>query len=328
VIPELRRLVTRAYLRRLALSRKPVIVGPWRSEVGFEALYWIPFLRWFVKAYKVDSKRLHVVTRGGASLLYGTASIDLYRLRSVETVRLENQYDWQRTKLQKQTEITQWDRDVLREAAAQLLGRGESYHILHPSWMYWAFSPFWDEHRGMQYLASMTDYEPIKGIAPLQQELPAQYVAMKWYDRATFPVGDGAVQKLIGALVGTIGAQTKIVLLQGSPNTDDHNDVVIEHPSVVMIPPAPPDQNLAQQIQILSKAQAFVGTYGGVAQLALRMGIPSVSFYREWGGTAHAHLALSSMVSKRTKVPFLVGSVDDAEGWRRVLSLPVKGVAA
>src|SRR5688572_19670832 len=36
-------------LQKMARSERPVIVGPWVSEVGFELLYWIPFLNW-VKA--------------------------------------------------------------------------------------------------------------------------------------------------------------------------------------------------------------------------------------------------------------------------------------
>lgn len=321
--PELKRAITKAYLKRLALSKKPILLGPWRSEVGFESLYWLPFLRWWAKRYQITPERLVTVTRGGASILYGAQAVDLYRLRSVEAVRLENQYDWQRTKLLKQMAMTPWDRDVLNEAAAMALGRGEKYHVLHPSWMYWTLSPFWDEQRGMAYLASMTDYEPIRGLKPLQQDLPGSYVAMKWYTRATFPCHDEAVKRLISSLVSVIGAQTKIVLLQGSPDTDDHADAQISHPSIVTIPPAPPERNMEQQIQILSRAQAFVGTYGGVAQLALRLGIPSVSFYKDWGGTAFAHMSLSLMLSKTTKVPFLVSSADDAESWRKCLSLPV-----
>jgi hypothetical protein len=287
-------------------------------------LYFLPFLHWAVKRYQIDPKRLVTVTRGGAAILYNTPAIDLYRLRSVDTVRLENQYDWERTKLQKQTSITQWDRDVLKEAAAHVLGRGESYQVLHPSWMYWALAPFWDEHRGFKYLASMTDYEPMSKIAPLPMELPASYVAMKWYDRPTLPIQDPAVQQHVANIVGVVGAQAKIVLLTGSPGCDDHADLAVQHPSIVTVPAASPDQNLAQQIQILAKAQAFVGTYGGMAQLALRLGVPSVSFYREFGQTAHAHLSLSSAISKHTKVPFLVGSIDDANAWRNVLSVPVK----
>lgn len=319
---ELRRLAVRAYLRRLSLSNAPILLGPWRSEVGFEGLYWLPFLRWAIKTYGIAPARLVHVTRGGAGVLYGTEGIDLYQLRSVDTVRLENQYDWQRTKLQKQTVMTTWDRHVLKEAAAQVLGRGERYHVLHPSWMYWALAPFWDEQRGMDYLQSMTDYQPIPKVKRLDVELPAKYVAMKWYDRATFPAQEPAVQDWIGQVVTVIGAQTPIVLLTGHPATDDHADVRIEHPSVHVIPAASAETNLAQQIRILSHADAFIGTYGGMAQLALRLGVPSCSFYRQWGGTSHAHLSLSSWLSKRSGVPFLCGSVDDGQAWRRIVSLP------
>lgn len=328
MIPEIRRFALKTYLRRIALSKAPILLGPWRSEVGFEALYWLPFLRWFTKAYKVDPKRFVALTRGGAAILYGCNAVDLYRLRSVDAVRLENQYDWQATKLQKQTQFTEFDRIVAKEAAAHVLGRGEKYHVLHPSWMYWALAPFWEEQRGLTYLASMTDFEPIGKVPALQMELPAHYVAMKWYDRPTLPMHDPKVQQFIGNLVAVLGAQSKIVLLAGSPNCDDHADLIVNHPSIVMVPAASPEQNLAQQIQILAKAQAFIGPYGGMAQLALRLGIPSASFYTEFGATALAHLSLSLTLSKKTKVPFLVGSIDDAESWRRVLSVPVQSFTA
>ncbi len=33
-------------LDRIASSRQPIVIGPWTGEVGFELLYWIPFLEW------------------------------------------------------------------------------------------------------------------------------------------------------------------------------------------------------------------------------------------------------------------------------------------
>ena len=32
----------------------PIIIGPWISEVGFEVLYWVPFLNWAIKAFGLD----------------------------------------------------------------------------------------------------------------------------------------------------------------------------------------------------------------------------------------------------------------------------------
>lgn len=312
-----------AYLKRLANSTRPILIGPWRSEVGFEALYHLAFLRWAVKYAGLAPERLVTVTRGGAALLYGTAAVDLYTLRSVDEVRLENQYDWQGTKLQKQTRVTDWDRDVLKSAANKALGRGRAYHVLHPSWMYWALEPFWSEQRGMAYLQSMTDYTPIGRAKGGDLELPAHFVAMKWYSRATFPGQDEKVRQAIAQMVGLVGAQTPIVLLTGHPDVDDHVDLDVQHPTVLRLPKVSAEHNLTQQIHALSRADAFVGTYGGVAQLALRMGIPSCSLYHQWGGTAHAHLSLSSAISKQTKVPFLCGSLDDVQTWRSLTSLAV-----
>ena len=47
-----------------------VVVGPWLSEVGFEALYWIPFLRWVKTAFRLDPSRVVAVSRGGVASWY------------------------------------------------------------------------------------------------------------------------------------------------------------------------------------------------------------------------------------------------------------------
>ena len=38
--------LTEKALAKIADSDKPIIVGPWLSEVGYELLYWIPLVRW------------------------------------------------------------------------------------------------------------------------------------------------------------------------------------------------------------------------------------------------------------------------------------------
>src|SRR5689334_23334751 len=47
-----------------------VVVGPWLSEVGFEALYWVPFLRWVRAAFRLDPSRVVAVSRGGVGSWY------------------------------------------------------------------------------------------------------------------------------------------------------------------------------------------------------------------------------------------------------------------
>jgi hypothetical protein len=323
VSPRLRRLAVLAYFRRLALDSKPILVGPWRSELGFESMYFLPFLRWAIKAAGIQPERLLVVTRGGAGVLYGLPSVDLYRLRSVDYVRQENGYDSARTGLQKQVLRTAWDNDVLKEAAALTFGRGQKFHVLHPSWMYWALSPFWEQQRGTNYLASMTDYELLPKPAK-PAELPESYVAMKWYARHTFPYPHPETQDLVAKVAGAIAARTPVVLLTSGIKADDHTDIVVKGPNITLLPEVSPDQNLALQLSVMAHATACVGVYGGMMQTALRMGVPSVSFYQHFGGTAHAHLSLSSYLSQRSGVPFVVGSLADAHLWKQVLMKPEK----
>src|SRR4029077_6002753 len=57
----------RRALRAAAAGSGPIMLGPWLSEVGYEALYWVPFVRWFTRQYDVDPDRLVVVSRGGVA---------------------------------------------------------------------------------------------------------------------------------------------------------------------------------------------------------------------------------------------------------------------
>jgi len=328
VHPELRSIAVRLYLKRLGLDDAPILIGPWRSEVGFEGLYWLPFLKWCAQRVPNFWQRAIVVTRGGAHGLYPAAKgVDLYALRTVTEVRRENLHDWLETKLQKQTRVTGWDRAVLEDAHTRVHGPGGRYHRLHPSWMYWALAPWWDEQRGLKYLIDQTDYTPLAAPEMAIEGLPAEYVAVKFYGRSTFPWPHPEISRFVSDTVGTIAQQVPVVLLNSGHDGDDHNDIAVSGPNVFVLPKTSPTDNLAVQAAVLGKAKAFVGTYGGVAQLALRMRVPSVSFYAEWGGTAHAHLSLSSYLSKATKTPFLVGSLADTVLWRQTLGL-IQGVAA
>src|SRR5215471_21240781 len=57
-------------IENLVASGRPLVAGPWLSEVGYEALYWIPFLRWVKAAFRLDPARVVAVSRGGTRSWY------------------------------------------------------------------------------------------------------------------------------------------------------------------------------------------------------------------------------------------------------------------
>jgi hypothetical protein len=308
-------------------DRHPIICGPFTSELGFEAIYWTPFLAWIKSKVAEFDQRAIILTRGGAGAFYSTIAaqgIDVYALRSVTDVRRAGIKATRRTGLQKQVGLTPFDDALIKDAAKQF-GARLPYHVIHPALMYWACEPYWNETAGYAYLASICDFAPLPVVEPplTISGLPEKFVAVKFYARHTFPYPHPDTAEFVKKTVATIAAQVPVVVLESADAYDDHSDIPIVGPNVLHVgATVKPEQNVWVQASILAKATAFVGTYGGVAQLALRMGRPSVSFYQQWSGIGHAHFALNSWLSKSQGVPFLTGNMNDVFLWSQVTGLP------
>jgi hypothetical protein len=308
-----RSLAFKAYLRYLASTSKPIVIGPFRSELGFEALYWIPLLQWALKAYGISPERCIALSRGGMGVFYPAKhQVDLYTLRGVDGVRVENQIDYETRKLQKQTQVTQWDRKVASEAS-EAVNASPNFHILHPAWMYWLFEDYWEDRATIQHIARHCDFTPLPvPTLPDGLNLLEKFIAVRFYERHTFPLQD-EVKGMAIQMVQTLAKQFPVVLLNQELFADDHADLPIPGDNIFLLPKVKPEQNFVLQAVVLARAQAFVGTYGGVAQWALRYKKPSLSFYTQFNGTALAHRNLSQLLAARMNVPF---ETVDLRCWR------------
>jgi hypothetical protein len=315
----MRSLYLRAYLRYLASTSKPIVLGPFRSEPGFEVLYWLPFLQWALKTYKIAPERCIALSRGGMGVFYPAKShVDLYAIRGVDAVRVENKIDEEQRKIQKQTNVTAWDRQAASDAVQDIFGLERvpaisgklwshvprSYHLLHPSWMYWLFNDYWDERATIKLVADHCDFAPplMPGV-PEGFNLPDKFVAVRFYERHTFPLHD-QVKAIAIDIAQSLASQFPVVLLNQNLFADDHVDLPIQGTNIYQLPTISPDQNFIMQAAVIARAQAFVGTYGGICQWALRYGKPSLSFYTQFTGTAMAHRHLSQTLAARMGVPF------------------------
>jgi hypothetical protein len=83
----------RRFARRMEAilcHKRPVIIGPWTGEVGFELIYWIPFVRWVLRTYQIAADRLWVVSRGGTRGWYGEIAaryVDAFEFYSPDQFR-------------------------------------------------------------------------------------------------------------------------------------------------------------------------------------------------------------------------------------------------
>jgi hypothetical protein len=291
----------RERIAALAGSGDPILAGPFTGEVGFELLYWIPFLRWIVDEFPESGNRLVVISRGGTEHWLagmGARYVDIFSLYPPD------EFVRRRPSL-KQTETTGFEEEIY-ETVRRRLGIDHA-EVLHPEVFFRLYYLLRKVDRyafvrsvrrtptGAKGLLAVYEPLPAPEPAPIAAELPEEYVAARFYFRPSFP--DTTENREFASLVlRSIARRTPVVLLNNRLELDEHVDFSDERleGSVTTIDGAmTPEDNLQVQTAILSRARAFVGTYGGLAYLAPFLGVSSVSFSSLPEHTHHFHLDLA-----------------------------------
>jgi glycosyltransferase involved in cell wall biosynthesis len=308
-------------LERLQKTDGPILIGPWVGEVGFELLYWIPFLNWALATYQLDKRRLIVVSRGGVAPWYRhlTAEyVDVFELYTLDEYREANEARWDKAGHQKQYDVAQMDHEIVKRALAHLgLSRAE---LLHPSVMYRLLRFYWFEKAGVRLLTRHTDYRalmPMERSAVLS-DLPSEYVAVRFYFRPSFP-DTPENRRFAAEVIRSISRETPVVLLNTGLQLDDHEDLSVTDGRVFRVDHLMAlERNLELQTEIISHARAFVGTYGGLAYLAPFYGVPSFSFYSTESELIPAHLDTAWRLARAMQVP-VAAVPTSAAGWLRLV---------
>jgi hypothetical protein len=308
-------------------SKRPILVGPWRGEVGFEVLYWLPFLAELRERLGIERERIIPISRGGASVWYDAPQgLELFNMRDPRDVRIANRLQHQETGMLKQMHVTDFDRKVLQDAA-DTLGEGDPI-CLHPAWMYQTLDPFWLGDRGLQWLQRRMHFTGLPSLTLEGVPLPEKFVAVRFYFRATLR-RTPLVLDFCKHAIKMIAKSNPVIVLNNPGFVDDHLDYLPkDEPNVQLLSnmvTLTPENNLAVQSAVLSRALGFVGTYGGMAQLALRLGKSSVSVYDEWNGTALPHKHLSEALAINQGLAFHVVKIGDLPLLQQVLPQVITG---
>jgi hypothetical protein len=283
-------------LERAVDGSGPILAGPWLSEVGYEVLYWVPFLRWVKAAYRIPDERIVVMSRGGTASWYRDISS-----RYVEVLDHASPQDLAgraEAGALKQRDISDLDRRLI-ERASDAAGHGP-IQVLHPSLMFRWFAPFWSGHETLGFVERHTRYARIQAPdlgAPLT--LPSDYIAVKFYGARSLP-DDPAVRTQLGSMVDALRERFPIVQLDTGLGLDDHADVRLDlgERTISISGRLDARTNLAVQTRIIAGARMFVGTCGSLAWLAPLLGVRTVPVFTD-ASFLHAHLHLARRVYGR-----------------------------
>jgi hypothetical protein len=289
-------------LEREAAGSGPLIVGPWTSEVGYEALYWLPFLTWAVDRYGVNPDRIVAISRGGTKPWYsGIAGryVEIFDL--VEPFEFARQAAARRERGdQKQAALSEFDRELIRLAGQRAEIRDAG--VWHPGLMYRLFRPFWYGDRSLDFLLRHTDFRGIRRppAVPVAAGLPADYAAVKFYTGPALPDSE-ANRAALYELVQALAARMPVVMLDTAWSVDEHRDYAFESIRGVttLRPSLDPRTNLAVQSDVIAGARRFVGTCGGLAWLAPLLGVETLAVYQD-DRYLSAHLYAARYAYRRT----------------------------
>ena len=271
-------------------GRRPIIVGPWTSEVGYEALYWIPFLHWALDHYRIDRQRVVAVSRGGTEAWYeGVAGgyVDVFDCMPPDEFAAELRARREQGD-QKQMGASALDRR-LAAVVADRLGLQDPV-VWHQGLMYQLFRAFWYGDRSLQFFLNHTDFDRARralaaslrdsAVGQALPALPSEYVAVKFYTGPSLP-DTAANRDALQRYVERLAARMPVVMLDMPWTPDDHVDYTFDDMrDVTTIASAlDPRNNLGVQTRVIAGARMFVGTCGGLAWLAPLLGVDTVAVY-------------------------------------------------
>lgn len=264
-----------AGLALAARTGRPVVAGPWLSEIGFEVLYWIPLLRRLLARHGIAPDRVTAISRGGVQDWYaGIAGryvdvhdlMDLDAFRAAQARRVADGGD------QKQLRVTAIDRDLWRRGGA------DGAVVVHPLLMYSRLRYVWVGQKSIDEVARRCAWERFATPPPPSGlDLPERFVAAKPYFSDCFP-DTPENRALLRDLLLALAEHEDVVLLSTGLGLDEHGEPgVLEHPRIHGLGELQPRDNLTVQTRVLARARALVGTYGGPSYLAPCFGLASVS---------------------------------------------------
>lgn len=295
--------LARAELSTAVAGHAPVIAGPWLGEVGYELLYWIPFLRWATLEHPGLRDRLVVVSRGGVESWYGDVAsgyAEIFELATFEELaawRAEPQIAGEdeaepgvaALEPRKARRVTPGDTELIGRAADRL---GLSDHsALHPSLFFKLMYRLrdvgaWDD---VEHVSAFGRIDP-----PAEEiDLPHRFIAVRFYESTAFPGGPES-ERLVTDILRALAGRAPLVDIDTGLRHDDHVDLGSVQATIRLGDlEVPATRNLAVQTAVLSRADAFVGTYGGLSYLAPLVGVPALALYTNPHGFFHHHLAVA-----------------------------------
>jgi hypothetical protein len=267
----------------MAATMRPIIVGPWLAEVGYEVLYWIPFLRWLMDAHGIPRDRVIAVSRGGLEEMYDELAsryVDIFDLMTPPELAAANAQRQAQHEGggRKQTGTSGLETDLVARVRGHL--SVPDAVVCSPAWLFRMFRNVWHGNLPVDVLTTHTRYVTKEWDAAPIKGMPADYIAVKLYAGPALTTA-GRTRAAARALVEQASKVAPVVLLETELGLDEHRDFDLRGLANVTSAGAlmQARTNLGVQLSLIARSRYFLGTCGGLAWVAPFLGVPTVAVY-------------------------------------------------
>jgi hypothetical protein len=281
------RMTDRASFTARSSDKRPVVVGPWLMEIGFELLYWIPYVRAELGRLGIPKERVIAISRGGAESWY--SDIAGRYLDILDVMTPAEFHDWTSGQgadgdplegFRKPFAAGAFETKIL-DRVLEPAGLGD-YQVIMPSAMYSLLRNVWRSRFGKDDIEEHLKPERLARPAALDLPFQGPYVAAKFYHSPVFPKTP-ETEAFAADVVRDLAARSHVVLLSNAVKLDDHATLSLGGGSGrYRIFDASelygPRDNLAKQTALVAHAKELHGTYGGFSYLGPLLGVDTVAY--------------------------------------------------
>lgn len=267
---------------RLAKSRGPIAVGPFYSEVGYELIYWYPYINWLLSDVEMD--RVHFVGRGQLSrVFFKTAHHHclVEKLGRAEYMKIIEMNSKSFSASLKQKAINDIDAELIQSMA------GDVKISINARELFRHYKKFYQEYFGRRFLGSTENYDFLDGKRFKDSD---GSVVVKLYNSSASSLNEAKVERLF-KVIQQRHPKAKIRILV-SNQYDDHEQFIGSGAvgREIELLKVPDVANLEFQADVLATAGHFYTNYGGMSYLGPMLGVNTTAIADNphfWYSNAH-----------------------------------------
>ncbi|MCB1194712.1 hypothetical protein KDK77_00880, partial [bacterium] len=288
-------------LQKIADSGQPIIVGPFLSEVSFELLYWIPFLRAIQKRYRIAPNRLVAVSRFGADGWYKdfcSEYVDVLDFYSSQEFKEKQEKRIETVGGIKQFTITDFEYEIIRNTAQKY--DLDAYQYISPALMYNLFRPSWKNIVPLDTMFQLLEYgsfpQPRTNKAPF---LPDEYIAFRFDFNPFFPDTE-ETRNFIKNILSAVAEWCTVVVLNAHDSPEFYAEIKRELKEKLFLCQNLGDNRESYTIQthIISHAKTFIGSWISESFIAPFCHTKTIGLLDKTIGNYPSHLETSRYLFK------------------------------